>query len=285
VRRVLARLSHGYAYSETPPRRAVPLEAFLFEDRTGYCQQFSGAMALLLRMAGVPARVAAGFAPGSYSQRRGEWIVRDLDAHSWVEAYFPHYGWVTFDPTPGAAPAGSRIDSPARGPGSGAGAVGAAARGDRPQPGPRALRHAAAARGSGWVPWLASALAGLSMAAAGWMLTRRRPPGRDGAVDELERALRRAGQPAAPPTTLLALERRFAGDPGAAYLGALRAARFGYGGSPPTAAQRRSLRRALARGRGLPGSIRALWALPPHALARRAPGARDDPRRPPGSGP
>jgi transglutaminase-like putative cysteine protease len=278
ARRVLSRLTLGYGYSEAPPRRAVPLAAFLFVDRAGYCQQFSGAMALLLRMAGVPARVAAGFAPGSYSPRRGEWIVRDLDAHSWVEAYFPHYGWVTFDPTPGAAPARSRIGAPAPGTGSAEG-VPDAARGDRSQAGRPALRRAAA-RETGWVPWLAVALAAMSMVGAWSTLVRRRPAGRDGAVDELERALRRAGQPAAPPTTLRALEGRFAGDPGAAYLRALRAARFGYGASPPTAAQRRFLRRALARGCGLRGRIRALWALPPHALSSQAPGAGEPPRRP-----
>jgi transglutaminase-like putative cysteine protease len=284
VRRVLSRLSRGYAYSEAPRRRAVPLEAFLFVDRAGYCQQFSGAMALLLRIAGVPARVAAGFAPGSYSQRRGEWIVRDLDAHSWVEAYFPRYGWVTFDPTPGAAPARSRIDLPAPGPGSGQAAAGAAARGDRPQSEPPAQSRRRPARDGGWVPWLGGALAAMSLAAAWWTLARRRP-GRDGPVDELERALRRAGQPAAPTTTLRALERRFAGDPGAAYLRALRAARFGHGGPAPTAVQRRSLRRALARGHGLRGWVRALWALPPHALSRHAPGVGEQPRRPPAPAP
>jgi protein-glutamine gamma-glutamyltransferase len=277
VRRVLAHLSTGYGYSEATPRRAVPLEAFLFRDQTGYCQQFSGAMALLLRMGGVPARVAAGFAPGTYSRPRGEWIVRDLDAHSWVEAYFPRYGWVTFDPTPAAAPARSRIDSP-RAAGAG-GAPDAAARGDRPQPGRRALGEAARAGGTAWLPWPAAALAAIGAAAAWWTLARRRPRPGDSAVDELERALRRAGHPAAPATTLRALERRFAGDPGAAYLGALRALRFGYGESPPSPAQRRALRRALARGRGLAGRLRALWALPPHRRSTQARPSADRPRR------
>ena len=55
---------HGFSYSQNPPRRQFPLESFLFTDKQGYCQQFSGAMALLLRMGGIPARVAAGFTPG-----------------------------------------------------------------------------------------------------------------------------------------------------------------------------------------------------------------------------
>jgi transglutaminase-like putative cysteine protease len=93
----------GFTYSERPAPPAdgvAPLDGFLFDTQEGYCQHYSGAMALLLRMGGVPARVASGFSPGGYSERRGEWIVRDTDAHSWVEAWFDDYGWVTFDPTP-----------------------------------------------------------------------------------------------------------------------------------------------------------------------------------------
>ena len=62
-------------------------------------------MALMLRYLGIPARVAAGFTSGNYVRSAGEWRVTDHDAHTWVEAWFPHYGWVTFDPTPPAAPA------------------------------------------------------------------------------------------------------------------------------------------------------------------------------------
>ena len=100
VRSVEDYLSRGFTYNEGPPRHAVPVAAFLSTDRSGYCQQFSGAMALLLRMGGVPARVASGFAPGSYNRARREYVVKDFDAHSWVEAYFDGYGWITVDPTP-----------------------------------------------------------------------------------------------------------------------------------------------------------------------------------------
>ena len=68
-------------------------------------------MALLLRMGGVPARVATGFSPGGYSKRKQAWIVRDTDAHSWVEAWFDDYGWITLDPTPSDTPARSQIAS------------------------------------------------------------------------------------------------------------------------------------------------------------------------------
>ena len=66
-------------------------------------------MALLLRMGGVPARVATGFSPGGFSKRRDAWIVRDTDAHAWVEAWFDELGWVTYDPTPDSTPARSQI--------------------------------------------------------------------------------------------------------------------------------------------------------------------------------
>ena len=77
-------------------------------------------MALMLRMAGIPARVSTGFAPGSLNADTGEWRVRDLDAHSWVEVSFPDIGWVPFDPTPPVAPAesqsgGAEATSAARG--------------------------------------------------------------------------------------------------------------------------------------------------------------------------
>lgn len=76
----------------------MPLQEFLLETKEGYCQHFAGAAAMLLRMAGVPARVAVGFATG---QREGDgYAVRDLDAHAWTEVYFSGVGWVPFDMTP-----------------------------------------------------------------------------------------------------------------------------------------------------------------------------------------
>ena len=108
VKAVEGHLQRNYVYSERVPSADLPLEDFLFRERAGYCQQFSGAMALMLRMVGIPARVVAGFSPGSYNRDTGEYRVRDLDAHSWVEVYFTGIGWVPFDPTPTAAPAESQ---------------------------------------------------------------------------------------------------------------------------------------------------------------------------------
>ncbi len=108
VKNVERYLQDTFTYSERVPTRPIPLMGFLYGEKRGYCQQFSGAMALMLRMAGIPARVAAGFSPGSYNKDTREYRVRDLDAHSWVEVWFTGIGWVPFDPTPARSPAESQ---------------------------------------------------------------------------------------------------------------------------------------------------------------------------------
>jgi protein-glutamine gamma-glutamyltransferase len=283
VQRVLAYLAQPtFAYTEQPVPSRYPLETFLFRDRVGYCQHFSGAMALLLRMAGVPARVVGGFSPGTYDRRRREWVVRDYDAHSWVEAYFPGQGWVTFDPTPGESPARSQllpIDLP-RTPTGAVRPSRLSTRGDRPEPGRRLLDRAGGGNDNG-APVGRIALAAALLVVGGLAALglgvgggrRRRSPPPDGETGELERALRRCGRPAEPGTTLRGLERRFAGDPDAlGYLRALAARRYASRGAGPTPAQRAGLRRALARGLGAGGRLRALWALPPRGVDPRSRG-------------
>jgi Transglutaminase-like superfamily/TgpA N-terminal domain len=95
--------SGAFTYDETPPltQNRPALVTFVLDTRRGYCQYFAGAMALMLRYLGIPARVAAGFTSGIYDRDKHEWIVSDHDAHTWVEAWFPRYGWLPFDPTPG----------------------------------------------------------------------------------------------------------------------------------------------------------------------------------------
>ena len=92
----------GFRYEEHPPRPAggnPPLVDFVEVTRAGYCQHYAGAMAVMLRLLGVPARVAVGFTSGSW--KAGIWTVTDQNAHAWVEAWFAGYGWLAFDPTPG----------------------------------------------------------------------------------------------------------------------------------------------------------------------------------------
>jgi hypothetical protein len=77
-----------------------PLEEFLLVRRAGHCEYFAAAMAVMLRTLGVPSRVVNGFQRGEWNPYGQYYIVRYYDAHSWVEAYLPRAGWVTFDPTP-----------------------------------------------------------------------------------------------------------------------------------------------------------------------------------------
>jgi hypothetical protein len=271
VRSVERHLERGFTYDERPPLRRIPLDAFLFHDKIGYCQQFSGAMALLLRMDGIPARVASGFAPGVLDPATKEYRVRDLDAHSWVEVWFQGIGWVPFDPTPTAAPAsaqaaGDKLPSAATGGHDSAGDTG----------GRKRTEPADASGGGGGggssAPWavvlsaIGLPLAGLAALWAAALLRARRVrrAGGDPDLRELRFALDRLGHGVAPGTTLLDLERRLrvtAGASAASYVRALRERRFARAATARL--DRRALRRGLAEGRGPIVRLRSLLVLPP----------------------
>src|ERR1700752_462921 len=95
-------LQRDYGYSlEMKAGGPDPLADFLFNIKSGHCEYFSTAMTVMLRTHGVAARVVNGFLPGEYNETAGAYTVRQSDAHSWVEVYFPETrSWVTFDPTP-----------------------------------------------------------------------------------------------------------------------------------------------------------------------------------------
>ncbi|HVM00699.1 MAG TPA: transglutaminaseTgpA domain-containing protein [Egibacteraceae bacterium] len=69
-------------------------------NRAGYCEQYAGTMAVMLRTLGVPARVAVGFTPGEQVGEDGPYVVTNGHAHAWVEVLLPGYGWLSFEPTP-----------------------------------------------------------------------------------------------------------------------------------------------------------------------------------------
>jgi transglutaminase-like putative cysteine protease len=102
-----SQLQANYAYSlEMRATGPDPLADFLFHVKTGHCEYFSTAMAMLLRTRGIAVRVVNGFLPGEYNEAAGAYTVRQSDAHSWVEVYFPeNQMWITFDPTPAAGKA------------------------------------------------------------------------------------------------------------------------------------------------------------------------------------
>ncbi len=78
-----------------------PLATFLFERKKGHCEYFASSMAVMLRSLRIPSRIVTGFRGGEFNDLTGQYVVRASNAHSWVEAYFPGPGWVSFDPTPG----------------------------------------------------------------------------------------------------------------------------------------------------------------------------------------
>jgi transglutaminase-like putative cysteine protease len=288
---VVSRIGHyllsNYTYDEHPPLRRYPLEAFLFTDRRGYCEQFSGAMTLMLRMDGIPARVGVGFKPELFDAATSTWTVRAADAHAWVEVFFTGIGWVSFDPTPATHALGSGSSAT-----TSKGALLDGAQGTSATHALRAHTARSGERGRGaraafaLAAWqLALALIALSLLAL-WLLAlwmrahRRRRPGSDlgpleEAVCELEGALAAMTWPLAPGMTLTQVAKRFersAQHEAAAYVVLLRDLRFGrpraLGERDLSAlrSQRLALRRALARGRGLRGWLRALRLLPPRAL-------------------
>jgi transglutaminase-like putative cysteine protease len=104
------RSTGGFRYTNRPPSSS--LDDFVTRTRAGYCQHFAGAMALMLRYLGVPARVAVGFSSGSYDRGKGVWRVTDHDAHAWVEAWFRGFGWLPFDPTPTGRPERGELSAP-----------------------------------------------------------------------------------------------------------------------------------------------------------------------------
>lgn len=84
---------------EAPPDDVDPIHYVLFVSQEGYCNYYAGAMALMLRSQGIPARVVSGYAQGEFEPNSISYRVRASNAHTWVEAYFPNYGWIQFEPT------------------------------------------------------------------------------------------------------------------------------------------------------------------------------------------
>jgi hypothetical protein len=94
------RTHFGYTLQLSSTRPSDPLAEFLFVRKQGHCEYFASSMTVMLRSLGIPARVVNGFRMSEFNDITSQYVVRDSDAHSWVEAYFPGYGWVSFDPTP-----------------------------------------------------------------------------------------------------------------------------------------------------------------------------------------
>jgi len=107
VMALTAYLQHNYRYTldlGRVPTGQDPVDWFLFGVKSGYCEQFATAETLMLRSLGIPARLATGYATGEYDPVLNQSVVREHDAHAWVEVWFSGHGWVPVDPTPGVSP-------------------------------------------------------------------------------------------------------------------------------------------------------------------------------------
>jgi len=94
-------LNFSYDLNVASEHNVATAEDFLFEVRSGYCEQFASVYAAMARSLGIPTRVAVGYTWGSWDGTRGEYVVRGQHAHAWPEVYFAGAGWIMFEPTPG----------------------------------------------------------------------------------------------------------------------------------------------------------------------------------------
>jgi len=90
-----------YSVSNPPVPNNIDAVSWLLQTHQGYCTYYATAMTMMARLLGVPARMVNGFSYGHLDAHRKVWVVNGTDAHSWVQIYFPTYGWINFDPTPG----------------------------------------------------------------------------------------------------------------------------------------------------------------------------------------
>jgi transglutaminase-like putative cysteine protease len=113
VARVRDWFSRGFTYTLELPATAgeATLDSFLFDRRAGHCEYFSTAMVVLLRSVGIQAREVNGFLGGEWNEFGGYLAVTQNQAHSWVEVWFPGFGWVGFDPTPAGVGGGGTVRS------------------------------------------------------------------------------------------------------------------------------------------------------------------------------
>jgi transglutaminase-like putative cysteine protease len=106
--RALAMIRHEFTYTLTVPVAGRnEIDDFLFDRKQGYCEHFSSSFVVLMRAAGIPARVVTGYSGGYRNPLGGYWLVRKSDAHAWSEIWLPQRGWTRVDPT--AAVASERV--------------------------------------------------------------------------------------------------------------------------------------------------------------------------------
>jgi transglutaminase-like putative cysteine protease len=173
--------SHTHYSLDIPPlpAGADTVDEFLFGNRTGFCEQISTSLAVMLRSIGIPTREVVGYVPGSYNPLTDLYQIRAEDAHAWVQVWFPGYGWQSFDPT-AVVPLAN------------------------PSPGATALHDLGAALGRIPIVPAGSILCGAGLAAVLVRWRRSRPQSwTERIARSAERTGRRAGHPRLPHVTLV----------------------------------------------------------------------------------
>ena len=146
-----------FVYTLQPPLLGNdPVDEFMFTTRRGFCEHYAAAFVVLMRNAGIPARVVTGYQGGEYNPLGDYWLIRQSDAHAWAEVWLPDSGWQRVDPTAAVAP--ERIEHPLD---PGAQLAGAPARFLLSEHGLlasgwRGLHHALDAINSNWNDWVLS---------------------------------------------------------------------------------------------------------------------------------
>lgn len=113
--KAVERYLRTFSYNENiqaPPANLDPVEYFLFDIQQGYCDYYATAMAVMLRSLQIPVRVVSGYATGQFDPASGRYTVSAQDAHTWVEVYFPRYGWIEFEPTASKSEMNQSLASP-----------------------------------------------------------------------------------------------------------------------------------------------------------------------------
>lgn len=105
IARVLSYFRENFSYTLQPGVLGEhPVDEFLWDTRSGFCEHFASAFALMMRVAGIPARVVTGYQGGEANITEDYWLIRQRDAHAWVEIWLEGRGWVMLDPTAAVAP-------------------------------------------------------------------------------------------------------------------------------------------------------------------------------------
>jgi len=200
-------LRDNVVYDLQPPDRPEGrdyVDFMLFDSKRDYCSGYATAMAVLARSVGIPARLVVGYAQGEYDAERGVYRVQEKNSHTWVEVYFPRYGWIEFEPT--------ASESPIVRPAGTEGPLGDSLSEDLLREEMEALRRGgglsggpdetlewdieplAATRSRAWAWWLAGGLAVAVLAGAGWWAAENWGLGRLPAVEQAYARLLRFGR-------------------------------------------------------------------------------------------